>query len=246
MGFHAPSMAIGAAIAAAVIIGTFYVTGGILNEPVFKTTDITRSDAERDFQQVIDQDSPQAAVLALLYDNASPYLGDANAQITIIEFGDYQCFYCNKFFHDTEHLIYDNYIKTGKAKMVFKDYIIIGPDSLTSAHAAHCASEEGKFWEYHDILYNNWSGENNGWASEESQYRFAKQVGLDETKFEECMKSGRHNQIIQASTNDAQRLGITGTPAFFIIGPNGKIVNIPGAHPYDVFVSVLDSPEMRE
>lgn len=245
LGIHGPSLAIGAAIAAVAIIGMFYVLGGALDEPIFKTTDITQSEAEK--EQRGSSDSPsQADALSLLYDNASPHLGDENAPITIIEFGDYQCFYCNKFFHETEGDIYENYIRTGKAKMVFKDYIIIGPESLTAAHAAHCASEEGKFWEYHDVLYNNWDGENSGWASEENQRTYARSVGLDESRFDECMKSGKYNQIIQASTNDAQMLGISGTPAFFIIGPNNKIVNIPGAHPYDVFVNVLESPELRD
>ena len=237
---HAPSLGIGAGIAAAVIIGALFVINGQMPETGFKTEDI--KDVERD--QILQEQPPQQVQMSVFSSNASPILGDPNAPITIVEFGDYQCFYCNKFFHDTEHQIHDNYIKTGKAKLVFKDFTIIGPDSVVAAHAAHCADEQGKFWEYHDTLYNNWNGENNGWASAQNQLKFAQQVGLDETKFTECMNSEKYTEKIQASSEDAKTLGLTGTPAFFVIGPNNKIVKVPGAQPYDVFANILDSEEI--
>lgn len=238
---HAPSLGIGAAISAAVIIGVFFVINGPLADNSFKVEDI--QDAEK--TQVLQEQEPQQVQMSVFSDNASPILGDPNAPITIIEFGDYQCFYCNKFFHDTENQIYENYIKTGKAKLIFKDFTIIGQDSVVAAHAAHCADDQGKFWEYHNTLYNNWNGENNGWASAENQFKFAQQVGLDNTKFTECMTSEKYKSKIQASSEDAKTLGLTGTPAFFVIGPNNKIVKVPGAQPYDVFVSILDSDELK-
>lgn len=243
MAIHGPSLGIGAAISAVAIIGVLYALNGVAPDAVFKADDIKPSDAES--AQIAAQEETDTVDLSVLYDNGSPILGDENAPITIIEFGDYQCFYCNRFFHDTESSIHENYIKTGKAKMIFKDYVIIGEDSVVAAHAAHCANEQGKFWEYHDTLYNHWNGENNGWASEENQYKFAQEVGLETQAFTECMTSQKYNPLIQASTNDAKRLGLTGTPAFFVIGENNKIVKVPGAQPYDVFVSVLDSPELR-
>jgi protein-disulfide isomerase len=234
---HAPSLGIGAAIAAVAIIGIFYAMDNTSTDTVFKTEDIKPSQAENQ--------GGEAIKLSIFSDNASPILGDANAPITIVEFGDYQCFYCNKFFHETEDQIYESYIKTGKAKMIFKDFTIIGPDSIVAAHAAHCADEQGKFWEYHDTLYNNWNGENNGWASQENQIRFAQGLGLDMDAFSECMASEKYTQKIQASTNDAQTLGLSGTPGFFIIGPNNNVVRIPGAQPFDVFVNVLESDELK-
>jgi protein-disulfide isomerase len=240
---HAPSLGIGAAIAAVVIIGIFYVMNG-MPDAMFKTEDIKQAEPEK--QATISEDqSPQAVQVSVFYDNASPYLGDQNAPITIVEFGDYQCFYCNKFFHETEDQIYQNYIKTGKAKMIFKDFTIIGSDSVVAAHAAHCADEQGKFWEYHDTLYKNWTGENNGWASAENQLKFADGLGLDTTAFSECMSSGKYQSKIQASSNDAKTLGLSGTPGFFVIGPNNKIVRVPGAQPYDVFVNVLESDQLK-
>jgi protein-disulfide isomerase len=237
---HAPSLGIGAGIAAAVIIGALFVINGPIPESGFKTEDI--KDVEKD--QILQEQAPQQVQMSIFSDNSSPILGDPNAPITIVEFGDYQCFYCNKFFHDTESQIHDNYIKTGKAKMIFKDFTIIGPDSVVAAHAAHCADEQGKFWEYHDTLYNNWNGENNGWASPQNQLKFAQQVGLDETEFAECMNSEKYTEKIQSSSEDAKTLGLTGTPAFFVIGPNNKIVKVPGAQPYDVFADILESDEI--
>ena len=237
---HAPSLGIGAGIATAIIIGVFFVPNILVSDNGFKVEDI--QDVE-DTQA--DEQTPQQIQMSIFSANSSPVLGDNNAPITIVEFGDYQCFYCNKFFHETEDQINENYIKTGKAKMIFKDYTIIGPDSVVSAHAAHCADEQGKFWEYHDALYNNWNGENNGWASAENQFKFAKDVGLDEKAFTECMMSEKYKEKIQASSEDAKTLGLTGTPAFFVIGPNNKIVKIPGAQPYNIFVNILESDELR-
>lgn len=238
MLIHGPSLAIGAAIAVVAMVGLFFALNMSTQEG-FKAEDIKEV-------QTQNPDSEKTQVsMTLFSSNASPVLGEPDAPITIVEFGDYQCFYCNKFFHETKDKINENYIKTGKAKMIFKDFTIIGPDSVVAAHAAHCADEQGKFWEYHDTLYGNWNGENNGWASMENQLKFAKQVGLDVDMFSECMKSQRYNQKIKESTNDAQTLGLTGTPGFFVIGPNNKIVKIPGAQPYDVFVNVLESEQIK-
>jgi protein-disulfide isomerase len=236
---HAPSLGIGAGIAAAIIIGALFVINGPISDSGFKTEDIKEADSE----QILQEQAPQVQ-MSIFSSNASPILGDPNAPITIVEFGDYQCFYCNKFFHDTESQIHDNYIKTGKAKLIFKDFTIIGQDSVIAAHAAHCADEQGKFWEYHDVLYQNWNGENNGWASAQNQLKFAQDVGLDQTAFTECMASEKYLQKIQSSSEDAKTVGLTGTPAFFVIGPNNKIVKVPGAQPYDVFANILDSEDI--
>ena len=186
------------------------------------------------------QDS-QSIGLSVFTDNGSPYLGDPSAPITLVEFGDYQCFFCNKYFHNTEPDLLSNYVETGKVKIIFKDYTIIGPDSITAAHAAHCANDQGKFWLYHDVLYNNWTGENNGWASSENLLRFAQNIELDIDEFSQCMLSEIHKPIIAASNNDARTIGLTGTPGFFVIGDNNQVTKIQGAQPYEVFERIFDS-----
>ena len=244
LNIHTPSLAIGAAIAAVAIIGVFYAmsaNGGI----PFMISDIKQAEPENTKPVLTENDTPKTVSLSMLTENSSPVLGDVSAPITIVEFGDYQCFFCNKFFHDTEDSIVQNYIKTGKAKMLFKDFTIIGQDSVVAAHAAHCAGEQGKFWEYHDTLYNHWTGENNGWASADNQLKFAKDLGLDVEKFTECNASEKYMKMIKTSAEDAKTLGFTGTPGFIVIGANNKLVKIPGAQPYEVFVKVLDSKELQ-
>ena len=123
--------------------------------------------------------------------------------------------------------------------MLFKDFTIIGPDSKTAALATHCANEQNKFWEYHDILYNNWDGENNGWASIQNLWNFSMQLDLDMEQMSECMNEKRYMRIIDASNTDAENLGLTGTPAFFVINDN-SVVKIVGAQPIDVFENIFN------
>lgn len=183
---------------------------------------------------------PPKITMDTFLENGSPILGNPNAPITLIEFGDYQCHFCNVFFHSTEDDILKNYVETGKVRMIFKDYNIIGPDSITASHGAQCADDQGLFWEYHDILYSNWTGENNGWASSENLLKFAKEINLDIDEWSECMINTPHSQTILASNNDAKDLGITGTPAFFVIGPDGKVTKLFGAQPYEVFQKTFE------
>ncbi|MBI2128065.1 MAG: thioredoxin domain-containing protein, partial [Nitrosarchaeum sp.] len=134
-----------------------------------------------------------------------------------------------------------NYVETGKVKVIFKDFTIIGADSVTAAHAAHCADDQGKFWQYHDTLYDHWTGENNGWASSENLLQFAVDMGLNIDEFSNCMLDSKYSSIIVNSNKDAKDLGLTGTPAFFIIGPDNKVTKIGGAQPYDVFERIFNS-----
>lgn len=230
MNLHGPSLGIGAGIAAVAIFVTFLAFDNITDEK-----ELVLEQAENI------QSTPQKMRLEVFTKNGSPYLGDSNAPITLVEFGDYQCFFCNKYFHETEHNILLNYVETGKVKIIFKDFTIIGPDSITSANAAHCADEQGKFWEYHDILYNNWTGENNGWASSDNLLRFAQEIELDLEQWSDCMIDSRHSQIISDSSKDARDLGITGTPAFFVIGPDNNITRINGAQPYESFERIFNA-----
>ena len=228
-GLHGPSLGIGAGIAIVSIISAFLAVNMIDTDP------------ELQFEE--NSPNPASAIdaMALFTANASPILGSSDAPITLVEFGDYQCHFCNKFFHETEFNIVKNYVETGKVKIIFKDFTIIGPDSVGAAQAAHCANDQGKFWEYHDELYNNYTGENNGWAASENLVTFAQNIGLDEDEFIQCLSVGKYKKLVEASSADAQNLGLTGTPAFFVIGPDDKITRISGAQPYDVFFNLFET-----
>jgi len=226
---HAPSLVIGAGISSIVIIIVFLGFDNISNQ-----TELTIEPSP-----TIQQSGPPKITLNTFLANGSPILGNANAPITLVEFGDYQCHFCNVFFHSTEDDILKKYVETGKVKMIFKDYNIIGPDSVNASHGAHCASDQGLFWEYHDILYSNWTGENNGWASSENLEIFAQEIGLDMDVWSECMITGLHSQTIVGSNEDARALELTGTPAFFVIGPDGDTTRLFGAQPLEAFEKVF-------
>lgn len=228
---HGPSLALGAAVSSIVIVITFIGFDGFLNQ----------TELEIIPTPTVQQLAPSKITLNTFVDNGSPILGDPNAPITLIEFGDYQCHFCNVFFHSTEASILKNFVETGKVKMIFKDYNIIGPDSINASHGAHCAKDQGMFWEYHDILYSNWTGENNGWASSQNLEIFAQGIGLNMDMWSECMLNGIHSQTILASNEDAKSLELTGTPAFFVIGPDGEKTRLFGAQPFEAFEKVFEN-----
>ena len=228
---HLPSLAIGAGIAVACIFcGVLMVnminseTTPVLAKTPQKQTEITKIQS-----------------LSVFTDNASPILGNPNAPITMVEFGDYQCTFCSKFFHETENSIITNYIKTGKVKILFKDYIILGQDSINAANAAHCANDQKLFWEYHSMLYNNWAGEDTGWADLTHLHEFANTLGLDMDVFSTCMSDLKWNELVNLSSKDGQKLGVSGTPTFFVIDQNNDVMKIVGAQHYDVFKQIFDS-----
>ncbi|MGY5149173.1 MAG: DsbA family protein [Candidatus Nitrosopumilus sp. bin_68KS] len=227
---HGPSLGIGAVIASAVIIVIFLGLQGITNQ----------SELTMESTPQIEELGPAKITMNTFLSNGSPILGNSNAPVTLVEFGDYQCHFCNVFFHTTEDKILKNYVDTGKVQMIFKDYNIIGPDSVAASHGAHCADDQKLFWEYHDILYSNWTGENNGWASSDNLVKFAQEIGLDMNEWSECMNNQKHSQIILASNEDARSLELTGTPAFFVIGPDGKTTRIFGAQPFEVFENIFE------
>ena len=227
---HVPSLAIGAVIASITIVAVIFGINGSLDkqELLFEPT------------PKIDQIGPAKITMNTFVSNGSPVLGNPNAPITLVEFGDYQCHYCNVFFQSIERDIIKNYVETGKVKIIFKDYNIIGPDSINASHGAHCATEQGLFWEYHDILYSNWTGENNGWASTSNLTIFAQEINADMDMWTECMNKKTYSKTIMESNNDAKTLELTGTPAFFVINSNGEVSKLFGAQPFEVFQRVFD------
>ena len=171
---------------------------------------------------------------------SSPYEGNSAAPITIIEFGDYQCTFCYKFHGSSLGTIKDEYVETGKASLIFVDFPLNGPDSVLAAEASHCAKDQGKFWEYHDQLYNNWKGERTGWINNDSLNVFAQGIGLDLETFNSCLESAKYRQQVLDTYELGQEIGINATPSFLIVSGD-EIVKITGNQPIDVFRKTLDS-----
>ena len=230
---HMPSIALGAGIAiSCLVLGIFL--GNFIDEkdsqPLVESPTITNIEELQNAQK-----------LAALVENGSPILGNIDAPLTLVEFGDYQCSFCKKHFVQTHDLIMKNYVATGNVKILFKDMIVTpGEGSINAAHATHCAKDQGMFWKYHYMLYNNWEGENTGWITDDSLNKFAENIDLNMNEFSKCMTEKKWMNLINASQEDAKIMGIGGTPSFFLIGPENEIVNIHGAQPYDVFKESFD------
>lgn len=235
---------IGAAVAVAAFIIFFSTSMDKTSPALIDSSQEDFSKAEGATQQqneTVPEPSASDDVLMKLFSTGSPVLGSPDAPITMIEFGDYQCLNCNRYFHNTEHLIKEKYVDTGMMKIIFMDFAFIGPDSVSAAQAAHCANDQDRYWEYHDEVYSNWDGENTGWASKDNLKRFASNIGPDTEAFNACLDSAKHAGQVDANFRLGSKLGVTGTPTFFIIGVEEKAVKIVGAQPYSVFEQVLDS-----
>jgi protein-disulfide isomerase len=171
----------------------------------------------------------------------SPILGDPDAPITIVEFGDYQCHQCYNWFHNTKPAITEQYIDTGKANLIFVDFAFLGSDSPKAAQASYCAEEQGMYWEFHDMLYTLQEDKiNNGWANSERLKAIALSLGLDNDLFESCFDSGKYSKRVQYNSQQARDNGVRGTPGFFIVGPDEQ-QKLGGAQPFSVFKQVMDS-----
>lgn len=195
------------------------------------------------------QSASAAAALANIADD-DPSLGNPNAPVTLVEFGDFQCPFCNRFFREAERDIIETYVKTGKARFVYRDLTILGPESVAAAEAAECAHEQGKFWAYHDRLYNfiwdtyfgkNQSGENVGAFANANLQRFAADVGLDVGRFNECAATHRYQSEVERDTADGRAAGAMGTPTVFI---NGKM--FVGALPFSQFQSAIEEALLKK
>jgi len=174
-----------------------------------------------------------------LIENGSPILGDSNAPITILEWGDYQCTFCYKFHQNTLDTINDDFIKTGKVKLVFKDFPLNGPDSILAAEAAYCAQDQEKYWQYHNELYKNWGGEKTGWITRESLDIFAVTVDLDLVEFNTCLDNHKYQNKVITHHEFGKEIGIDATPSFLVFNDK-KIIKIRGNQPLEVFLKTFD------
>ena len=231
---HIPSVALGAGIAISCLVLGIFLANFI---------DMEDSQLLAEIPTITNIEKQQnARGPDVLIKNGSPILGSVDAPLTLVEFGDYQCSFCKRHFDQTHNLIMKNYVETNKVKILFKDLIATpGKDSIHAAHATHCAKDQGMFWKYHYMLYNNWEGENTGWITTDNLNKFAQKIDMNMNEFSKCMSDNKWMELITASKNDANTLGITGTPSFFLIGPENELEKIHGAQPYDVFKEIFDS-----
>ena len=160
------------------------------------------------------------------------FKGDKNAPVTIIEFSDYECPFCTRFYTQTLAQIQKEYIDTGKVKFVYRDFPLgFHQNAQKAAEAAECAGEQDRYFDMHDKLFEN--GVAGGVASFK---KFAGQSGLNQGDFENCLDSGEMTSEVKKDFQDGQSYGVSGTPAFFV---NGKLIS--GAQPFSAFKQMIDA-----
>jgi protein-disulfide isomerase len=177
-----------------------------------------------------------------LIKNGSPFLGNVSAPITIIDFSDFQCYLCNRFVKNTEPLINQTYIQTGKVALVFGHLPNRGLDSMGAALAAQCTNDQGKFWQFHNLLYSNHKPIDSGWVSKENLKNFASLIpGLDIKQFDSCFDSEKYKSFVQKDIDLALSFGFRETPSFIVENSNGSNPEtLAGALPFESFKAVID------
>lgn len=164
-------------------------------------------------------------------------LGNANAPVAFIEYGDYQCPFCGRFFSQVEPQLRDQYIKTGKVKMVYRNFQFLGQESTAAGAAAECAKDQSKFWPFHDALYTAEIAdghENSGNLTRDLFIKLAGSVGMDVPQFTSCYDSNKYADQVKKDTAAAQAIGVNSTPTNYI---NGQMVQ--GAQPYSAFKAAI-------
>ncbi|MBI2031697.1 MAG: DsbA family protein [Candidatus Levybacteria bacterium] len=186
-------------------------------------------------QGTVPNQAPSPGVRVKVDNGHLPVLGKNDAKVTIIEFADFQCPFCERFFKDTIPNLKKDYVDTGKVKLAFRHYAFLGQESTWAAQASECANEQDKFWEYHDYLYNNQGPENSGAFAKDKLIGFAESLGLNKDQFASCLNSDKYSKNVSDDLSAGQKAGVTGTPATFI---NGQL--IVGAQPYASFKTLID------
>lgn len=212
----------GSILAAALIIGGSFIYGSRLGQ----------ADADKPLAQVgANRETPAVNTNNPTADD-DVILGDPDAPVTMIEFGDYQCPFCRKLFTETEIQLRKEYIETGKLRMIYRDFPLdqIHPFARPAAEAAECARDQGKYWIYHDMLFTK----QDDLATLDFALEAGK-LGLDQSQFKECYQNKKYAAEVEKDYQDGLAAGVTGTPANFI---NGKF--LPGAQPYEVFKAAIE------
>lgn len=220
-------------VALAVIMVGGAVAAVLMNSP---STALNKDNNNEVIQRIVAPISENVPVLAA---------DGGSSNITMVEFGDYQCQYCARFHNETKNQIISNFVDTGQIRFVFKDFVIndLPSDraSTLAAEASYCAADQGKYWQYHDELYNNSRGENTGWVTENSLKQFATRIGIQNlTEFSGCLENHTHRDLVEANSQLASGIGLRSTPSFVIISNETVPIAIEGAQPFPVFKQAID------
>lgn len=165
-----------------------------------------------------------------------PAQGSQDAEVTIVEFADFRCPFCQRFFQDSGSGIMRDYVATGKVRYYFRHFAFLGHESTLTHEAAECANEQGKFWQFHDWLYENQAAESDTkYYSAENLVQYATNMGLNKSKFDSCLRSHKYEKQVSQDLSDGQNAGVNGIPTIFI---NGR--PLIGAQPYGAVKAAIE------
>ncbi len=244
------------ALLALVLLAAFWAGPGLAQSP--EEFDALRRDVEAlkkgqdEIQKRLDaivsalrgRRAPEPFKEVVLSVDGAAVLGDPNAKVTLIEFSDYQCPYCARFFRETLPRLVEDYIETGKVRLVYRDFPIasLHPAAFEAALAARCAGEQGRYWEMHDRFFADQKV-----LAEKDWPAQAQALGLDSVKFQACLESDRHTAKVRQDMAAGQEAGVRGTPTFFLglSDPDAATVKatkmLRGARPYNAFKELIDA-----
>lgn len=175
----------------------------------------------------VELDIPDSEQLVALAQGVT--MGDADAPVTVVEFGDYQCPGCGAFALSVKPQIESALVQTGQAEFVFYDFplVSIHPNAFLAARASRCAADQGKYWEYHQELFRNQSRWSSATMPTSAFEDYAADVGMDEGAFAQCLNSDRHAELVSANMELGRRMGVTGTPTV-LVNANGQVRRLNG------------------
>jgi protein-disulfide isomerase len=185
--------------------------------------------------------------LSTLINQGSPYYGNLNASLVVIDFSDFQCHLCKRYVDNTEQQINSSYIQSDKAVYVFKHLPNRGFDSKNASLAAQCTNDQGKFWEFHKILYTNQGAIDSGWVDVDNIKKFASQLpDINSTQFDSCFDTKKYESLVDRDIAMANSLGFTDTPSFIIMSSDGSMIEkIQGPKPFPIFKAIIDELESK-
>ncbi|MBI3627890.1 MAG: DsbA family protein [Candidatus Sungbacteria bacterium] len=208
----------------------YLIPGSIIAAGVIIALAVLYSNGAPSLKRDTKNTSPDTAAY---YASDDPILGDPNAKVAVVEFSDFQCPFCEQFFQSVEPGLVRDYVRTGKVKFVYRDFPLssIHPMAEKAAEAGQCAKEENKFWQMHDAIFQNQPD-----LSIANLKLWAKNIGLDQAKFNDCLDSGKYAEAIAKEVGAGTRLGVNGTPFTFVNG-----IGISGAQPYAQFKAAIEA-----
>ncbi len=236
------------AIAVAAFVGGYSVgtfdnsESGVSSEELKEIlSEIKATPAPQPAQQPSQPGAPQIFRVSI---DDEPVKGNPNAPVIVVEYSDFQCPFCARFFTQTLPQLEENYIDTGKIKFVYKDLPLdsLHPNARPTHIAAECADEQGKFWEYHDVLFEKQSEWQRLPSTDLSSTltAYASDLGLQSASFESCLQSQDIADEVNKDSLEAASYGATGTPTFFIGTEKDGFIKLVGAQPYAVFQNEID------